>query len=126
MNLDELVTGNSEYLRKEDVTEAGVNLTIKGFKRVKVKNDDGEEDKVAMYFVEEGYKPLLLNITNKNRLKVATGESTVEGVKGKTICVFNDPYVEFGGKIVGGVRIRAANGAKPAAVESGPDDDIPF
>lgn len=122
MNLDELVKSKSDYLKKEDVGEEGVNLTIRGFKKVQVEGDNGEEEKIAMFFAEENFKPLLLNITNKNRLKIATGEETVEGVKGKTVNVYNDPYVEFGGKITGGVRIRAAVGAKPAPLET----DVPF
>lgn len=124
MNLDEMVKSKSEYLKKEDVGEAGKNLTISGFKRVKVDGEHGEEEKIAMFFAEEGYKPMLLNITNKNRLKAATGETTSEGVKGKTVNVYNDPMVDFGGKIVGGLRIRpATNGASQTATT---DDDIPF
>jgi len=123
MNLDELVKSKSDYLKKEDVGEDGVNLTIRGFKKVQVEGDNGEEEKIAMFFAEENFKPLLLNITNKNRLKIATGEDTVEGVKGKTINVYNDPYVEIGGKITGGVRIRAAVGAtKTVPLET----DVPF
>ena len=131
MDLDDLVKSSSEYMKKEDVSEEGVNLTIKEFRKVVVKTDDGEEQKIALYFVEEGYKPLVLNITNKNRLKAATGETTTEGVKGKTICVFNDPFVEFGGKTVGGVRIKKAT-APAHVVGSGPNkgetlhDDVPF
>jgi len=123
MNLDELIKSKSDYLKKEDVGEDGVNLTIKGFKKVQVEGDNGEEEKIAMFFAEENYKPLLLNITNKNRLKIATGQDTVEGVKGKVINVYNDPYVEFGGKITGGVRIRAAvGGTKSPELES----NVPF
>ena len=60
-DLDSLVTSNSKYMKKEDVPEDGVDLTIKHFTKEVVKGDDGEEQKAAVHFVEDGYKPLLLN-----------------------------------------------------------------
>lgn len=127
MDLDELVKSNSKYLQKEDVGTSGRNLTIRGFKRVVVEADGEEEEKVAMFFTDDNLKPMLLNVTNKNRLKIATGAKTTDDVKGKTINVYNDPYVEFGGKVVGGLRIREAQaGAPPAPPAADPNDDIPF
>jgi hypothetical protein len=38
--------------------------------------------------------------------------------------VYNDPLIEFQGKIVGGLRIRPAQAAP--AVNDGFDDQIPF
>jgi hypothetical protein len=125
-DLDSLVTSNSKFMRKEDITEEGIDLTIKHFTKEVVKGDDGEEQKAAIHFVEDGYKPLLLNQTNIARIKAATGEKTVEGVKGKRVKVYNDPFVEFGGRIVGGVRIKKADTAKAAPSTDGPDDGIPF
>jgi hypothetical protein len=40
------------------------------------------------------------------------------------ICVYSDPMVEFGGRIVGGLRIKKAAAVAPAAPSL--DDDIPF
>jgi cation diffusion facilitator CzcD-associated flavoprotein CzcO len=129
MDLDSLVTSNSKYMKKEDVPEDGVDLTIKHFTKEVVKGDSGEEQKAAIHFVEDGYKPLLLNQTNIARIKAATGETTVDGVKGKKVKVFCDPFVEFGGRMVGGVRIKKADAAKVEPVlgtKDAPNDDIPF
>ena len=135
MDLDELVQGKSNYMRKEDVGQDGVDLTILGFKKVKVESDDGNtEEKIAMLFVEDDYKPMLLNITNKDLLKEATGAITTEDCKGKRINVYNDPSVRFGKKQVGGLRIRPTLGAaasKLAKAELGLGEDyrtvdVPF
>jgi flagellar hook assembly protein FlgD len=129
MDLDSLVTSNSKYMKKEDVPESGVDLTIKHFTKEVVKTDDGEEQKAAVHWVEDGYKPLLLNQTNVARIKAATGEKTVDAVKGKRIKVYNDAFVEFGGRIVGGVRIKKADPLPDPKVAKGGelnDSDIPF
>lgn len=128
-DLDSLVTSNSKYMKKEDVPEDGVDLTIKHFTKEVVKGDDGEEQKAAVHFVEDGYKPLLLNQTNIARIKAATGEKTVEGVKGKKVKVFCDPFVEFGGRMVGGVRIKKADAQPDPRLASGGElneSNIPF
>lgn len=132
MDLDSLVTSNSKYMKKDDVPEDGVDLTIKQFSKEVVKGDGGDEQKVALHFEEDGYKPLLLNQTNIARIKAATGETTTEAVKGKKVKVFCDPFVEFGGRMVGGVRIKKADAVKAPETslkDQGLDDDlssIPF
>lgn len=131
MDLDELVKSNSKYLQKEDVGTAGKNLVVKGFKKVVVEADGTEEDKIAMFFTDDSLKPMLLNVTNKNRLKIACeGARTTDDVKGKTINVYNDPFVEFAGKVVGGLRIRNAQPETASTVVAGgkidEDDDLPF
>ena len=123
MDLDDLVRAKSEYLKKEDVGDQGVNLTILGFKRVKVEGDEGEEDKVALLWTQGWFKPLLLNITNKDSLKSILGAVTTDDCKGKVINVYNDPSIRFGQKVVGGVRLREATGL--AASRAG-DTSVPY
>ena len=129
MSFDQLVPSESKYLRKDDVPEDGVNLTIKGFKRETLKGDAGDEEKTILYFAEE-YAPMVLNKTNASRLSIATGVKTAGEARGKVVCVYNDPMVEFGGRIVGGLRIKKAlaTSAPKAAPASSvdPSDDIPF
>lgn len=125
LSFDSLVPSKSKYLSKDDVGEDGVNLTIKGFRREMVEGDAGDEEKTVLHFAEAGFKPMILNKTNSNRLGIATGCATAGEARGKVICVFNDPYVEFGGKVTGGLRIRkATTSAPPPAPKL--DDDIPF
>lgn len=134
MSFDQLVPSDSKYLRKDDVGEDGVILTIKGFTREAVKGDDGDEDKVVMHFEEE-VRPMILNKTNSQLLASITGAKVAGDAKGKKLVVFNDPSVSFGGKITGGLRLKRIPGparapaaapprAKPAAREPGSDDDF--
>lgn len=123
VNILDMIPSKSEYLQKGDVGESGRDLTVAGFKRTEI---DGEK-KVLLLFAEEGFKPLVLNKINAQRLVAVTGSSDTDSVKGKKINVYVDPMVEFGGKIVGGLRINKAKGAV-AAEESNDDLDgeIPF
>jgi len=118
LSFDKLVPSESKYLSKEDVPEEGVDLTVRGFKRETLKGDQGDEEKTILYFTEEHYKPLVLNRTNASRLALVTGAKTAGEARGKKVNVYHDPMIEFGGKLVGGVRLRKPTGAV-AATETG-------
>jgi len=127
MNLDDLVPSTSKYLAKEDVGTTGKNLTIAGFKRETVGHGSDSDERAVMHFKED-VKPMVLNKTNKNRLKHYLQAVTSEDASGKVINVYNDPDIEFGGEIVGGLRIRAAQ-ELPEATEPKNNDfdsDVPF
>lgn len=129
MNFNSLVPTESKYLGKDDVGEDGVDLTIRGFKRETVKGDAGDETKIVLYFTEPNWKPMILNRTNSQRLGMATGVATAGEARGKKVNVYCDPMVEFGGKIVGGLRIRKPTGSVAPPKSSQDDDfdsDIPF
>lgn len=124
MNLDDMVKSKSDFLAKEDVGEDGRNLTIAGFdKRMVGREADAEEKFVILW--EEDMKPLTLNKTNKNKLKALFGDVDSKELRGKVINVYNNPDIEFGGEIVGGVRIRKATEQSEEASED-PNDDIPW
>jgi len=131
MSFDNLVPKNSKYLAKEDVGTGGLILTIAGFKREAVKGEDGDEDKIIMYFAED-VKPMIVNRTNAALLAGATGVATAGEARGKQIIVYNDASITFGGKVTGGLRIRGTDAAKPrpapARAQAAPpiDDEIPF
>lgn len=101
-----------------------------------------EEMKWCLEF-EESEKALVLNKVNIELAAIACGSQETDEWIGKKIVLFNDPTVAFGGKLVGGVRIRAPKNqpktapAKPKATGvnapmAGPavdqdfNDDIPF
>lgn len=126
MKISELVPTNSQFLTKDDVGTGGKNLTISGFKRVSVKSDGGEEQKVAVLWEQSDYKPFLLNKTNSQLLEVVLDVEDTADAKGKVVNVYHDRTISFGGKVVGGLRVRAATGpAEGASAEAG-GDDIPF
>lgn len=136
MSFDELVPTNSKYLKQSDVGEGGVILTVRGFKQESLEADDGgKEDKIVLYFMEQDYKPMVLNKTNAQLLALATGAKVAGDAKGKTIIVYADPSVGFGGKMTGGLRIRKHTTVAPVqpkiaetAVQglANMEDDYPF
>lgn len=126
LDFDSLVPSKSKYLAKGDVTEDGVILTIKGFRKEVIESDDGDEEKTVMYFEEDGYKGMVLNRTNAQLIPVATGAKTAGEARGKKIVVYNDPTVGFGGKITGGLRIKKVTGAPKSAKRTETLDEVDF
>jgi len=133
----------SKYLKQSDV-EPPKLVTIAGVEKVKFDDKGTAKEKWAMSFRELD-KPLLLNKTNINRTVKATGTDDVEDWRGKKVVLYFDPDVEFGGDIVGGIRIRAPKNiaagqpnpamsreaidermADQAGSRGDPNDDIPF
>ena len=139
---------DSKFVRKEDVTESGNVCTIRAFERVNVAMEDQPpEYKWTMHVdgsdVQGGpLKPLVLNNTNWGICERAFGPDSQRWV-GKRIKLFHDQNVSFGGKLVGGVRIKtpprdaappAQQPAIPKRDDFGPppnvdnfdDGDVPF
>lgn len=119
----------SKFLRKEDFDEDRV-MTIKTVRLEDMPGDSGDQ-KWVLYFREEA-KGMALNVTTIRVLEQAYGDDTEHWV-GNKVMVYVDPNVSFGGKVVGGLRLRTPKkGPKPpapapvAAAEEGFDDDIPF
>jgi hypothetical protein len=109
MKLDQML--ESRYLKQSDFTQPAL-LTIKGVSRVNLAAEDEiPEYKWTLSFVEKD-KPMVLNSTNLKRTFKAAGDDT-DLWPGKRIVVYVDDEVEYAGKVVGGLRIRAAK-ANPA------------
>jgi hypothetical protein len=118
MNINDMKESN--YVKKTDV-EPPIKVTITGISQKDLaKQGDTPEMKYILEFKE--CKPLVLNMTNSQRISNALGSEETDDWVGKEIVLFNDPDVSFGGKITGGVRARAVKGT----VEPEFDDKIPF
>lgn len=122
----------SKFLKKEDVDPA-ILVTIKALRQADVSMDDKPEElKWTVFFREtkpDGtpLKPMVLNSTNVQLITMAVGTDETDEWIGKQIVLFNDPTVSFGGKITGGIRVRAPRTKTeepPKATD--PDDDLPF
>lgn len=116
----------SKFLRKEDFDEDQV-CTIKECKLEQVGKDDSPEERWVLYF-REREKGMVLNITTIRVLEQAYGGDTDHWM-GNKVMVYVDPNVSFGGKVVGGLRLRTPK--KSAAPKAPPPsdefaDDIPF
>ena len=116
--------GESKYLKKEDVDPA-VIATIEGYENVNVARDN-DPPSMRWALKLSGLKPMILNKTNGNRIAKITGSGDFDGWVGKRIELYNDEFVEFAGKITGGIRVRPVK--DDASPETSPDvdQDIPF
>tara|TARA_R110000751_G_scaffold298147_1_gene407993 strand:+ start:68 stop:607 length:540 start_codon:yes stop_codon:yes gene_type:complete len=96
-----MVPKETKYISQDDLVNDTV-VTIRAFEDVQV--DD--QPRVAMH-VEELSKPLLLNRTNAELLALHLGDDSV-GAIGQQVTLYVDHSITFGGKRVGGIRLRAA------------------
>ena len=128
---------DSKYIKKEDVGETGKNLTISELKNENIAGEDRAEDMKWILYFKEAKKGMVANWTNLQILAKVTGSEESDDWTGKVVNVYEDPMIDFGGKIVGGIRIRKASGGsnqgeQTAPVEAAPvpnnefDDSIPF
>jgi hypothetical protein len=106
----------SAYLNRDDCT-APIRAIIKSVALEPVKDQDtgGSSEKPVAHFAS-GVKPLILNVVNWATLEDCLGVDSDEWA-GKQIELWLDPSVTFGGKRVGGVRIRIPQpGQEPSAL----------
>lgn len=121
----------SKYLKQSDFPDPLIVTVGKVGKINIAKEGDAPEHKWAVRF-KEFQKPMLLNSTNIKLLEMACGSDDTDDWAGKEIVVYNDEGVSFGGKIVGGLRIRRQESAPTRKTEStktgfdNMDDDTPF
>lgn len=115
----------SKFLKKEDV-EPPKLVTIKALRQANVAMDDQPEEMKWTIFFKELDKPMVLNSTNIQLLTMALGTDETDDWIGKQVVVYNDPSVSFGGKITGGVRIRAPKKKVAATEFDATEEDVPF
>lgn len=117
------------YMKQDDTTEDGMVCEITG---VVQENVAGEGKPLEMKWVLQlkGQKPLVLNKVNIGRLTTAFKTNNSDEWIGQSILVYVDPDVEFGGKVVGGLRLKAVKKTKATKPEPPTEDinadDIPF
>ncbi len=120
----------SKFLKQSDVG-AGALFTVTDCKQYNVAMQGAEPEMKWCLEFHESDKPLVLNATNIHICEQVFGSDDTDHWIGKKIVLYTDPNVSFGGKLVGGIRVRAPKvkaAAKPAPAPE-PDlteDDIPF
>jgi hypothetical protein len=137
MKITQMMGG--KYLKKDDCIP-DLLLTIRGFEEENVAPDDKPKElKWVMYF-EETDKGLVMNSTNLQLAAIALNSQDTDDWVGQKIVAFNDPAVQYAGKITGGVRLRPPRksvtgkpAAKVPAMATDPrpeppeeDSDLPF
>ena len=122
---------SSKYLKQDDIGD-GKLVTVKGFKRENVAQESEPPEMKYLMGFDELEKPLVLNSTNIQLCERAFGSDETDDWIGKKIVLYVDHNVSFGGKVVGGIRVRAPKVKPGAAPEPAKptvdqfDDDIPF
>ncbi len=123
----------SKFLKQSDIG-VGQLMTVSSCERHNVAQEGAEpEQKWCLTFAESD-KPLVLNMTNIQLCERIFGSDDTDQWIGKKIVLYVDPNVSYGGKVVGGIRVRAPKKAAVAATKLPPppaadelmDDDIPF
>lgn len=99
---------SSKFLRKEDVGE-GVLVTVRAMTCENVAKEGAPEELKWTLHFEEFDKPLVLNSTNGQIIAQITGhdKDIEKNWVGTKLVLYNDPSITFGGKLTGGIRVRA-------------------
>jgi hypothetical protein len=123
------VISTGHYLKRESVSAEGDTHTVIKCVEEEINSaDGGSETKWILYLSD--LKPLIMNATNIRRAVAAFGTAEVNDWGGKPLIVYDDDSVEYGGKVVGGVRLRAvpAKAKAKAKAKKSADlgDEIPF
>lgn len=107
------------YINQDAVTANGG--TIRGkimvVKPESVKAPDGTTSEEAVMYLDSDERGLILNRTNWALLEEMTGKDDSDDWNGTSVELYIDPNVSFGGKRVGGVRVRPVEGG---------DEEPPF
>lgn len=109
----------SKYLKQSDVDDETV-VTVQALKKVNVARDDEDPDYKWTVKFHEFPKPMVVNVTNLKRLAKALGDDTDDWL-GNSVVLYVDPDIEFGGNVVGGLRIKAVKhpaGKAKAAIDT--------
>jgi hypothetical protein len=104
MNVNELK--ESKFLKRSDVGD-GTIVTITGVSRENVAKEGAPEELKWILHVEEFDKGLVLNSTNGQLIAQALKSEESDDWVGGKVVLYDDPSVSFGGKLVGGIRVRA-------------------
>lgn len=89
---------DKNYLGSWDVPDdEDLILTIDHVEQNDVKNERGSERKLTLYFVERGYKPMILNTTNAKAIGAVCGSNKVEKWENLRIAIHTEKVTAFGG-----------------------------
>lgn len=97
----------SKYMNRDDL-DGDVTLTIDSVDMEGLESDGVMSDKLVIHFRESHAKPFIVNKGNAITIADAHGDDTDNWV-GKRVTIYVDQTVMFGGKRVGGIRVRIAD-----------------
>ena len=101
----------TKYMSKDDVKAPVIGVIARVVNETLGQGDD-QEIKPVMYFSSGPEKPMVVNATNWMSVESIYGDES-DNWTGKPIEVWVDPSVSFGGKRIGGLRLRAPSNHAP-------------
>ncbi len=102
---------SSRYLRKEDA-DPEITVTIREVAEENVSMEGAPDEYKFVVYFEGQEKGVVLNWTNAQLTANAVGTSDMDQWPGKSITLYHDPNVSYGGKLIGGIRVKAAQQAQ--------------
>ena len=114
VNLEEFV--GSQYLSKDDLAP-GEETTVT-IAEVSIATMRESNRKKPVLRFKEFHKGLVLNNTNNKRLQRILGVTKGSELLGRHVVLYVDEEVAFGGKCVGGIRIKRASEQSVAAAKA--------
>ena len=126
MRVSEAFPSNSNFLKASDLQGRQLAVTMSTVQREKIGN---EPDLKHVLYFQGKEKGLVLNITNANMIADLYGEE-MDSWPGGEIILY-EAMVQFQGKMVPAIRVRAVPrkapvAQKPTTAEIIGGDDIPF
>ncbi len=124
-------TAFGSFLKQEDLQGKTARVVVASVELEDVKDPDSgrSEKKLIMHFAGKD-KAMILNRTNCEAMEIICGTDDYGAWIGQAVILFVDPTVKFGGKAVGGLRIRSTTATAPVFVAPDPveefDDRVPF
>lgn len=99
---------SSTFLKKEDVEQPKILTIRKGSfeKRNMAREGDEPDYKWTMGF-DEIEQRLVLNVDKLDTMAEIFGSTNTDDFEGRKVVIYVDPTIKFGGKKVGGLRVRA-------------------
>jgi|APGre2960657373_1045057.scaffolds.fasta_scaffold00317_14 hypothetical protein len=117
---------NSRFLTQHDVGEDGRIVTVESVDQQNVAPENQPKElKWVMHFAEEWAKPLVLNRVNTElAAKVLKSDDTDDWCN-KQIVAYQDPTINYGGKVIGGIRLRSVKPTDKAGDAPDAEPDKP-
>lgn len=104
MNIDQLKKSN--FLKRSDVGP-GVQATVTKGEMLNVAKEGAEEEMKFCLSFAELEKPMVMNATNLEIMASIAKNRDTDHWIGTKVVLYDDPNISFGGKLVGGIRLRA-------------------
>lgn len=96
----------SKFLKKEHVGRAGKSFTIANVAEHNVAQEDKPKEIKWCLEFKEVETPMVLNSANLELTALALNSKNSDDWIGKQVVIYEDPTISFGGKLVGGLRVK--------------------